>query len=224
MSITASGILNLARMTGGEPLATLTNRRVFSVRALDGESGLEITPISTGRPRRASLNQIGDTIDEYVRSGSLRKADYEHISFAASYILALIKHFEDSDRSAVIFSSRKLDEEHERCVRVAMKVSLQDLERKIGATNTNPERVSVLSSAFLRNPDVVAFVKKRANGCCELCGAPAPFVRASDGEPYLEIHHVIQLAHGGNDHPDNAVAACPNCHRKAHYGAPAPTQ
>ena len=37
-----------------------------------------------------------------------------------------------------------------------------------------------------------------------------------NGEPYLECHHVIQLAKGGPDEYYNTVALCPNCHRKVH--------
>ncbi|HDR7378766.1 TPA: HNH endonuclease [Bacillus toyonensis] len=41
---------------------------------------------------------------------------------------------------------------------------------------------------------------------------------AKDGTPYLEVHHVVPLATGGEDSVENAVALCQNCHRKAHYG------
>jgi len=71
---------------------------------------------------------------------------------------------------------------------------------------------------FLRNPDVVAAVLLRANGFCERCNREAPFVRAKDGTPYLEVHHVVQLADGGEDTVDNAIALCPNCHRELHFG------
>lgn len=66
-----------------------------------------------------------------------------------------------------------------------------------------------------RNPEVSAYVKKRAKGKCDLCGKKAPF-KDRKGLPYLEEHHVIRLADGGNDSIDNAVALCPNCHRKVH--------
>lgn len=38
-----------------------------------------------------------------------------------------------------------------------------------------------------------------------------------DGLPYLEVHHVMPLACHGSDTPSNAVALCPNCHRRCHY-------
>lgn len=43
----------------------------------------------------------------------------------------------------------------------------------------------------------------------------APFIDAK-GEPYLEVHHIIWLSHGGADTIENTVALCPNCHRKMH--------
>ena len=46
----------------------------------------------------------------------------------------------------------------------------------------------------------------------------APFLRAKDNSPYLEIHHWITLAEGGDDTIENACALCPNCHRELHFG------
>lgn len=66
-----------------------------------------------------------------------------------------------------------------------------------------------------RDPVVSAYVKKRAEGKCDLCGKDAPFMDAK-GNPYLEEHHVERLADGGDDTIDNAVALCPNCHRQVH--------
>lgn len=80
-----------------------------------------------------------------------------------------------------------------------------------------PERISTTSTSFRRNPDVVAEVLLRAEGKCENCLQPAPFARASDRTPYLEVHHRVMLAAGGKDTVANAIALCPNCHRAAHY-------
>ncbi len=82
-----------------------------------------------------------------------------------------------------------------------------------------PRKITVTTDYFLRNRDVVAAVLVRAAGVCETCGKLAPFQRKSDGTPYLEVHHKQQLAKGGKDVVANAVAVCPNCHRKAHFGA-----
>ncbi len=80
-----------------------------------------------------------------------------------------------------------------------------------------PRKVIVTSVAFLRNADVIADVLLRASGYCELCESAAPFVRRKDQTPYLEVHHRIRLADGGEDTVANAIAVCPNCHRREHY-------
>ncbi|MCF5216690.1 HNH endonuclease, partial [Pseudomonas syringae] len=53
---------------------------------------------------------------------------------------------------------------------------------------------------------------------CSLCNQKAPFKRKKDQSPYLEVHHRKRLADGGEDTVANAIAVCPNCHRKAHHG------
>lgn len=81
-----------------------------------------------------------------------------------------------------------------------------------------PPQIEVMTTVFVRNPDVVAEVLLRAAGRCEKCGNPAPFTRKRDGTPYLEVHHWTPLAAGGEDTVENAGALCPNCHRQAHHG------
>ncbi|OYT90730.1 MAG: hypothetical protein CFE43_16815 [Burkholderiales bacterium PBB3] len=81
-----------------------------------------------------------------------------------------------------------------------------------------PTRVLISSYAYARNPDVAAEALLQANGSCQSCGNSAPFVKRKSGEPYLEVHHLVPLAAGGEDTLGNTIAICPNCHRKAHYG------
>ncbi len=73
-------------------------------------------------------------------------------------------------------------------------------------------------TSFNRNPDVVAEVLFKAKGVCEICKKEAPFINKSDNTPYLEVHHKQRLSDGGDDTVENAIALCPNCHRKQHYG------
>ena len=47
-------------------------------------------------------------------------------------------------------------------------------------------------------------VLKRDNHACRYCGAVAPDVK-------LQVDHVIPVALGGTDNPDNLVAACVAC-------------
>lgn len=81
-----------------------------------------------------------------------------------------------------------------------------------------PEKLESTTHVFVRDAQVVAFTLQKAQGKCECCQQPAPFVKAS-GLPFLEVHHVKRLASGGSDRVSNAVAVCPNCHRELHHGA-----
>ncbi|KAA1164453.1 HNH endonuclease [Pseudoalteromonas fuliginea] len=51
-----------------------------------------------------------------------------------------------------------------------------------------------------------------------MCNNEAPF-KKENGEPYLEVHHVLPLSEGGSDTIKNTIAVCPNCHMKFHYSA-----
>ena len=81
----------------------------------------------------------------------------------------------------------------------------------------NPQAGQSVVTVFPRDLAVKAWVLARAAGVCECCKEHAPFFTA-DGEPFLEVHHVRQLAQQGSDRVSNAVALCPNCHRRLHYG------
>ena len=100
----------------------------------------------------------------------------------------------------------------------AIKLTADERKRRLAAAPRLPQQVAVTRREFKRNPLVIAEVLSRAGGRCEDCNREAPFLRRSDGSPYLEVHHEITLAEGGEDTVDNAVALCPNCHRLRHHG------
>jgi len=106
----------------------------------------------------------------------------------------------------------------EQAVRDSSKESDEARRARLERAEKTPRRYQALSQGFLRNPDVAAAVLHRAQGVCERCGSSAPFTRESDGTPYLEVHHMIWLARGGEDTVENAMALCPNCHRELHFG------
>lgn len=94
--------------------------------------------------------------------------------------------------------------------------SLQQL-RDIALSST-PIQASIeekLLSIRNRSNAIKLYAKKRANGMCEGCSKKAPFQTKSG--PYLEVHHLTRIADGGADQPQNVIALCPTCHRKAHY-------
>jgi 5-methylcytosine-specific restriction endonuclease McrA len=102
-----------------------------------------------------------------------------------------------------------------------LRASLDDPKsrrRRLKNAPKKPSKRVVRTTVFQRSSDVVAEVRLRARGKCERCKKLAPFARFSDGTPYLEVHHIIHLASGGDDTVANALALCPNCHREAHFG------
>jgi 5-methylcytosine-specific restriction enzyme A len=70
---------------------------------------------------------------------------------------------------------------------------------------------------YARSDDLRVYVLRRANGACEGCNTPAPFV-TKVGRPYLEPHHTRKLSDGGPDDPHHVIGLCPNCHRRVHHG------
>jgi 5-methylcytosine-specific restriction protein A len=98
-------------------------------------------------------------------------------------------------------------------IRRASKLQQQPFH-KLPDGIAQPQKVSTVSTAFVRDPKVRAWVLKEANGICEGCGSNAPF--EVDGLPFLEVHHVKHLAQKGSDRVSNAVALCPNCHQRCH--------
>jgi 5-methylcytosine-specific restriction protein A len=103
-------------------------------------------------------------------------------------------------------------------VQYAMSLTRDERQRNMANARTVPLSSEVKTKVFIRNQYVVAERLERAKGVCEGCNSEAPFRRASDGSPYLEVHHIVPLAKGGEDTIQNTIALCPNCHRERHFG------
>lgn len=100
--------------------------------------------------------------------------------------------------------------------KIAKRLSLSALEDR--AKRHSSDKAAhryVYSKVYVRDPYISEYVKRQAHGVCQLCGKPAPF-NDDTGNPYLETHHIVWLAHGGADSLENTVALCPNCHRRMH--------
>ncbi|CAN6959237.1 MAG: 5-methylcytosine-specific restriction protein A [Psychrobacter okhotskensis] len=94
--------------------------------------------------------------------------------------------------------------------------TLQQLrEIALSSTPTHASIQEKIQSIQNRSTAIKLYAKKRANGICEGCEETAPFETKSG--PYLEVHHLTRLADGGADLPQNVIALCPTCHRRAHY-------
>lgn len=133
----------------------------------------------------------------------ISRRDFRTITSALEKINSTTNYFDNLEKE--VSDSRKDSSDQRR-------------QRLINRKQVEPEKMECTVTIFKRNPDVIAEVLERANGFCENCGNPAPFRRAMDNQPYLEIHHHFRLADGGEDTVENAMAVCPNCHRQLHYG------
>lgn len=148
---------------------------------------------------------------ELFSLGHLKKHGYrgnmQSPSKVMSYGSALAEYIHETD---------ELQNSEEKLTELLQKMPMQELKK---LAEKYSEKHPILNEAktkqYGRNRIVAAHAKRRAGGCCELCGMKAPFLDKY-GNPYLESHHVEWLSDGGADSIDNVVALCPNCHRKMH--------
>ena len=112
----------------------------------------------------------------------------------------------------------KYDAQAKKALKKSKKSTRSERLRRLEKANDYPTETVRVSKNYIRSADVILEVLNRARGICENCEAPAPFIRASNGTPFLEVHHKTRLADGGKDTVGNAIALCPNCHRQMHHG------
>lgn len=71
----------------------------------------------------------------------------------------------------------------------------------------------IVRTDYARSAAARRAVLVRCEGICESPGCTGmPSVLNRRGEPILDVDHVLDLALGGEDHPRNMIALCPNCH------------
>lgn len=81
----------------GETLRTMVRKTQFRVEVV--ESFLEITPVSSGGPRRESKATITGLLARFDKTRSFQMSDYQDVSFNASYVLALVKAWQSQSYS-----------------------------------------------------------------------------------------------------------------------------
>jgi 5-methylcytosine-specific restriction endonuclease McrA len=81
-----------------------------------------------------------------------------------------------------------------------------------------PGKIVSKSSTLIQRSDIIkTYAISRSRGKCEGCSKDAPFLKMN-GQPYLEVHHIIELSNNGSDSPTNVIALCPNCHARVTHG------
>jgi 5-methylcytosine-specific restriction protein A len=90
----------------------------------------------------------------------------------------------------------------------------------LGDPKASVEQVrGTAAKRFKRRKIVRDLVVARSGGVCEnatCTGMPCDV--GPENAPLLDVDHIVGLAEGGGDHPLNAVALCPNCHRAKTLG------
>lgn len=168
------------------------------------------------------LNSIREDFGEIAYRNSLKSFEghlnyYESLSKGGarpSHRALLVRHKANLE----IPSAFEISGELEADVARASQLSSDERLRLLAKAPRKPERKTATITVFTRNPVVIAEVLARAGGHCEVCLDSAPFLKKKDGTPYLEVHHKVRLADDGDDTIGNAIALCPNCHRRKHYG------
>jgi hypothetical protein len=84
--------------------------------------------------------------------------------------------------------------------------------------NVLPLRRSQSVAVYDRDPMVVTLRKKLAGCRCEVDDCTSPTFENDAGELFVEVHHLIPLAQGGEDVLENTVVLCPTHHRYLHIG------
>jgi 5-methylcytosine-specific restriction enzyme A len=99
------------------------------------------------------------------------------------------------------------------------KKSDLELGKILSRSPSAPGERLVSRKEYVRNKAVIEAAHREANGICQLCDNSAPFLKKKNkiNDPFLEVHHIKWLSKKGDDTLDNAVALCPNCHRRIHH-------
>ena len=97
--------------------------------------------------------------------------------------------------------------------RLAGRLSDKELLKRAICSRKSSGARKIVSKNYEANVFVAELAKRRAEGICQLCEEQAPF-KDKKGNPFLLPYYVEQLAQGGEDSIENAVALCPNCHTK----------
>ena len=117
-----------------------------------------------------------------------------------------------------VIEQKVFDTQFQYMVEKSLKSEDSERRARLSKYDGKSIRVETISYSFVRSSDVVAEALIRANGICERCKKPAPFIRKSNGTYYLEVHHKVPLSEDGLDLIENVLALCPNCHREIHHG------
>ena len=178
------------------------------------------------RGNRAIRDHLSDGKDLLLFQATAHPGEHRFLGDfgCAGWETARAPDVDGTERDAIVFLLTPFElpgDEEEAPPTDLTEHSLEDLRRAAYEAAEETQRKTATGDArksyYLRSAVVKAYVLRQANGVCESCSLPAPFLR-KDGTPYLEPHHTKRLADGGPDSPRWVAAVCPTCHRRIHHG------
>lgn len=163
-------------------------------------------------------DKIIEIINKYFKKNKVQKnsnknvvTDVEYNDYSEGKIIPkIVKALENTDGNLI--ETEKI-EQYKFGIKKVNETDFIELAKKCKENNVK-ERITTVKQ-YSRSIIVSEFARRMAKGICQLCGENAPFLN-KEGEPFLEVHHIKELANGGSDSLDNVIALCPNCHRKIH--------
>jgi 5-methylcytosine-specific restriction protein A len=211
--------------------ATLSNGRYANTWIEQGEQLKYYLKSISGvfgehfKPNKAILDNKSIPIVTFTRDSDIAPFvfrgvfHYESLIYEENDRKAFILHKNAHSDSRIVTDSGYAQRTLEKNVNQSIASSQNERLRRLASARKLPTTYLVTTTAYSRNADVIAEVLNQAKGICQGCNNPAPFLRRINGVPYLEVHHRVPLAMGGEDTVENAIALCPNCHRERHFGA-----
>lgn len=203
-------------------------KRTFSIgkKDLEGKRGSPFLAIKfpnleaemSGEKATISFRTDSDKFKKSVKTELGEKSDFFESLFVLDELAKNGEYF-DSYLGSLRKSASIMEKANGNSLRPddysdASDVCLPTFNEPKGCQNPNKKIAKVIQ--YDRDPKVREWVLNIAGGKCEACDCEAPFSDES-GSPYLEVHHLKQLADDGSDTCSNTVSLCPNCHRKFHY-------
>jgi len=181
--------------------------------------GVPLLALVTVRELSGDINRKAWTGDEWSvahREAIINRSVHHQFSDADFQAIseALTRLDGKSNRVAWEFVRQAVPDVYLRLAEPPKSAEYLDAIDDIG-TDT-PNRVNTSGLTYARDPRIREAVKRRAGGTCEFCGELG--FKCSNGERYVECHHIIALADQGADRMTNVIALCPNHHREAHFG------
>jgi len=133
------------------------------------------------------------------------------------------KELDNSIKASVILKLRSHRDitTDEITKQISLLDDLDDIEDTLKSVSTDlpPQRIELVVSKIVRDPNIAKLIKESKNYICEVCER-APFIQ-KNGKPYAEADHIKPLggSYGGLDTPENMRCLCAQCHAVITHGS-----